>query len=158
AETQAENAQRLLTTLAQRRERLDSEAASLTAPTSDQIQTISDQLAQEQLDLAERESTLTRLRGVVESLQERHRIAGDRWQQASLALADREARAQALAALQAKIDANKNTAEWLRAHGLERARRLYHEIDIEPGWEDALEAVLRERLNAFELATLDVAL
>ena len=31
------------------------------------------------------------------------------------------------------------------------ARRLWQQLDIEAGWEDALEAVLRERLNALEL-------
>jgi chromosome segregation protein len=37
------------------------------------------------------------------------------------------------------------------------ARRLWQQIDIEPGWEDALEGVLRERLNALELPALDAA-
>ncbi len=35
------------------------------------------------------------------------------------------------------------------------ARRLWQALDIERGWEDALEAVLRERLDALELARLD---
>src|SRR5262249_55418200 len=35
------------------------------------------------------------------------------------------------------------------------ARRLYQMLDIEPGWEDALEAVLRDRLSAIELDRLD---
>ncbi|MGE5088310.1 MAG: chromosome segregation protein SMC, partial [Candidatus Levyibacteriota bacterium] len=42
--------------------------------------------------------------------------------------------------------------------GLTDARRLWQVLDIEPGWEDALEAVLRERLNALRLSHLDDAL
>ncbi len=35
---------------------------------------------------------------------------------------------------------------------------MWQQVDIERGWEDALEAVLRERLNALELPALDAAL
>ena len=71
---------------------------------------------------------------------------------ASRALADLEARAQALAALQAKIGHGKDVDDWL-AGGARDAPRLWQALDIENGWEDALEAVLRERLNAIELAS-----
>ena len=43
---------------------------------------------------------------------------------------------------------------WLSAHELESAPRLWQDIEIEAGWEDALEAVLRERLNAIGLDNL----
>ena len=89
------------------------------------------------------------------SLQERQRAASDAAQKTGHALADIEARAQALAALQAKIGQGKDSAQWLAEHGLANARRLWQGLDIEPGWEDALEAVLRERLDAVELARLD---
>ena len=77
---------------------------------------------------------------------------------ASSALADREARSQALSALQAKIGSGNEAAAWFSARGLEHAQRLWQELDIEAGWEDALEAVLRERLNALELPSLDAVL
>ena len=82
----------------------------------------------------------------------------DAWQVASSALADREARAQALSELQAKIGSGKDAAAWFSARGLEHARRLWQQLDIERGWEDALEAVLRERLNALEMPSLDAVL
>ncbi len=63
-----------------------------------------------------------------------------------------------LSALQARIGHGKDIDGWLEARGLAHARRLWQVVDIEPGWEDALEAVLRERLNALELARLDDAL
>ena len=72
--------------------------------------------------------------------------------------ADREARAQALSELQAKIGSGKDAAAWFSARGLEHARRLWQQLDIERGWEDALEAVLRERLNALEMPSLDAVL
>ncbi|MDR2710774.1 MAG: chromosome segregation protein SMC, partial [Burkholderiales bacterium] len=51
-----------------------------------------------------------------------------------------------------------DTDAWLTQKGLNEAARLWQKLDIEAGWEDALEAALRERLNALELDSLsDVA-
>ncbi|TMH32810.1 MAG: chromosome segregation protein SMC, partial [Betaproteobacteria bacterium] len=157
AETRRENADKALNALAQRRERLEAEERDLASRPSREIAIVGEQLEQESVDLAEREKALNELNDVVHSLQERHRVESDAWQSASSALAEREARAQALAALQAKIGGGPNAAAWSAAHGVERARRLWQQLDIEPGWEDALEAVLRERLNAIEVSSLDSA-
>ncbi len=157
-ETKRDSAGKTLAALLQRRERLDAEASSLGAPLARQIDLVAEQLEQEAGDLASRESALDGLRDAVQALQERQRVAGDAWEQASRALAEREARSSALAALQARIGRSKDVDEWLAARRLEHARRLWQQLDIEPGWEDALEAVLRERLNALEIEKLDAAL
>ena len=157
AETRRENVAKTLAALAQRRAKIDAEARELSAPLSKQIAAVASQLEEETADLAGRETALTGLRDAVQALQEQHRSASETWQQASQALADREARSEALSALQAKITRSESTADWLRAHGLERARRLWQQLEIERGWEDALEAVLRERLNAIELRELEAA-
>jgi chromosome segregation protein len=39
-------------------------------------------------------------------------------------------------------------AAWLKRHQLDGAARLWQQVRVEPGWERALEAVLRERLHA----------
>ncbi len=158
AETRRESAGKTLAALGQRRERLDAEGAALGAPLADQIAICAEQLEQETADLAGREAALGGLRDAVQALQERQRSASDAWEQASRALAEREARSAALAALQAKIGRDKDADEWLAARHLEGARRLWQQLDIERGWEDALEAVLRERLNALEVEKLDAAL
>ncbi|MGZ5710257.1 MAG: chromosome segregation protein SMC, partial [Burkholderiales bacterium] len=46
---------------------------------------------------------------------------------------------------------------WLAARELDSAPRLWQGMTIEPGWEDALEAVLRERLNGLALENIDRA-
>ncbi|HEX8010006.1 MAG TPA: chromosome segregation protein SMC [Casimicrobiaceae bacterium] len=158
AQTRQESAGKTFATLAQRRERLEAEAASLRAPLADPIALVAEQLEQESADLAGREAGLSGLRDAVQALQERQRAASDAWEQASRALAEREARSAALSALQAKIGRGKDAETWLATRHLERSRRLWQQIDIERGWEDALEAVLRERLNALEVEALDVAL
>ncbi len=158
ADTRRENAAKVLGALAQRRERLDAETRDLALPTTAQIDVVTDQLEQETADLTGRGKALAELNEVVHSLQARHRATSDAWQIASSALADREARAQALSELQAKIGSSKDAAAWFSARGLEHTRRLWQQLDIDSGWEDALEAVLRERLNALEMSSLDTVL
>ena len=154
-ETRRENHERALVQLAQRREKLDTEQVGLAAPVTTQIADIEAQLKQETNELQSKEGALNTLREAVQDLQERQRAAGDAAQQTGHRLADLDARAQALAALQAKIGQGKDTTQWQEEHGLAKARRLWQGLDVEPGWEDALEAVLRERLDAIELARLD---
>jgi chromosome segregation protein len=157
-ETKRENLARVLGQLAQRRERLDGEIAGLAAPITAQVTEVEEQLRQETGELATKESGLNALRDAVQELQDRQRGASDAAQQTGRELADITARSEALAALQAKIGQGKDSARWLEDKGLASAHRLWQGIDIEPGWEDALEAVLRERLDAVELDALESAL
>ena len=141
----------------ERRARLDDELAALAPPEGGAHDDVREQLEQEQAELEQKQAAHAKLQTSVQSLQEQHRTAGEQWQRTSRALADLEARADALAALQARIGHGQDIEGWLATRGLTHARRLWQALDIEPGWEDALEAVMRERLNALELAHLDDA-
>ncbi len=155
AETRRESGAAALRGFAERRARLDKDLAGIAAPATELIRDIEEQLAQETADLAGRQDALAALATRVEMLQGRQRATADAWEQASRTLADLTAREKALAALQAKIGRGSDIDGWLADHELSHARRLYQALDIEPGWEDALEAVLRERLSAVELSHLD---
>jgi chromosome segregation protein len=158
AEARRDSAAQALAAIAEQRKRLDTELASLAPPQDAAVQVVEEQLAHESAELAGKQNLQGELQLAVQTLQENQREATDRWQDASKALADLEARADALSALQAKIGHGKDMDGWLSGRGLTQAKRLWQVIDIEPGWEDALEAVLRERLNAIEVAALDDAL
>lgn len=67
--------------------------------------------------------------------------------------AETEARLAALQQLEARIDAQSQLAPWLRAKGWEDLPRLWSRLRIEPGWDSAFEAVLRERVESIELAS-----
>ncbi len=73
----------------------------------------------------------------------------------SEALARIEARLQALKQVQASVEANAKLDPWLRAQGLENLPRLFRKLVVEPGWETAFEAVLRERVQSVEVGRLD---
>jgi chromosome segregation protein len=157
AETRRDNGRRVAAGLAERRARLEIELESLAPPVTDTVREIEEQLKDETAELASNEAALHALRDRVQALQERQRDASEGSQQAGRRQGELEARAQALAALQAKIGQGKDNTAWLGANGLADARLLWQGLDVEPGWEDALEAVLRERLNAVELERLDAA-
>ncbi len=155
AETRRDNSALALAQLQERRSRLDDELSSIAAPATDPVREVEGQLEQENADLLDKQQSLSALRSSVEALQASQRVNGDAWDRESHRLADLEARAEALSTLQARIGHGTDIDGWLADHGLAQARRLWQELDIEHGWEDALEAVLRERLSAIELPRLD---
>ncbi|CAG0999008.1 structural maintenance of chromosome 3 (chondroitin sulfate proteoglycan 6) [Burkholderiales bacterium] len=158
AETRRENVARMLAQLAERRARVAAEVAALPGADSDPIREVEEQLAQENADLAGKQASLDALQATVLATQERARGAGAAWQRDSRSLGDLEARAQALAALQARVGHGSDRDGWLERVGLANATHLYTALDVAPGWNDAVEAVLRERLEALELGSLDRAL
>ncbi|HSQ05370.1 MAG TPA: chromosome segregation protein SMC, partial [Burkholderiales bacterium] len=79
------------------------------------------------------------------------------WDAAMQQLTGTEARIHALQQLQDKLARGAGMEDWLAARGLHDAPRLWQSISIETGWEDALESVLRERLNGLTLAQFDSA-
>ena len=153
-ETRRDHLQSGLGQLGQRRQRLDDELAGLSAPVTAQIAELDAQLSQEQAELSSKQAGVDALRETVQRLQESRRVAGESAQQAGRHLADFEARSNALSALQAKIGQGKDKAQWLEQRGLAQALRLFSSIDVDPDWNDALEAVLRESLEALELPEL----
>ncbi|HYF60566.1 MAG TPA: chromosome segregation protein SMC [Burkholderiaceae bacterium] len=70
-------------------------------------------------------------------------------------LAQVDARTQALRQLQERTRTQGKTAPWLAKHGLDQMRRLWQRLRIEPGWETAVESLLRERVQALEVGRLE---
>ena len=70
--------------------------------------------------------------------------------------ADLSAKLDALKALQEKVKTDGKLKPWLAKHGLDGLQGLWSRIHIEQGWENALEAALRERLGALEVSRLDM--
>ena len=59
-----------------------------------------------------------------------------------------EAELAALKKLQESLKADEKLSAWLHSRGLDAAPRLWEQLRVAPGWEAAVEAVLRERLQA----------
>lgn len=75
--------------------------------------------------------------------------------QASAELHKLEARLHAVQETLANIEADERLDPWLRQQGMESLPRLFKRLDVESGWETAIEAVLRERVEAMEVGRLE---
>ncbi|HEX8740221.1 MAG TPA: chromosome segregation protein SMC [Casimicrobiaceae bacterium] len=158
AESRRDHLAQTLAKLAERRDRLSADLGATPAPDDEAVREIERQLDDERREAATREAQHQALHLRAQELQTRHREAVEAWQQHAGTQSDFEARAGALAALQMRIGHASGVDAWLAERALGDAARLWQRIDVETGWEDALEAVLRERLNALRLTRLDDAL
>jgi len=156
-QTKRSHAAQTLEQLAQRAQRLQEERISLQPADAD-----SRQLAQLRNDIAGLDADLTGLRTAMAAEEQRlpqaEQAMRDRnavLEAAGQRMAGLEAQLHALVQLQERLARGANAREWLEAHGLGKAPRLWQQIRIESGWEDALEAVLRERLNAIGLERME---
>ena len=141
--------------LSQRHERLGADRKALQAPDEARLLDLSAQLAAAQETQAVAEARLQELGDSVPQLDEARRS----WQQSvnaeSAKRADLSARLDALKALQDKVKTDGKLKPWLKKHGLDDLPGLWSRLHIERGWENALEAALRERLGALEVGRLD---
>ena len=139
-----------------RGERLTADRNALAAPDEQRLAALQQQLSQaeEAADVAD-----ARLHELQESLPRCDEERRER-QQAVNAESGRQsalsARLDALKALQDKVRTDGKLKPWLARHGLEALQGLWSRLHVEPGWEGALEAALRERLGALEVSRLEM--
>jgi chromosome segregation protein len=157
ADTQHANLQRNIQQLESRRSRLLLEKDNLPAADGGALHQAQQQITALEKERAEQLEKLAHLQEQLPLADIQRGKQRDALQQQERELAQTEARLHALQQLQRQIDSDKNLNAWLQQHQLEKLPRLWQSIRIESGWEDALEAVLRERLNALTLPSLDAA-
>ena len=138
------------------RERRAAERQSLQAPDTARLEALKaqDAAASEAFEVAD--ARLQELTDHVPALDEQRRAAQETLSRDSGRLADIGARLEALRALQAKVQTEGKLKPWLQKHGLDGLAGLWTQVHIEAGWETALEAALRERLNALAVGKLDM--
>ncbi len=139
-----------------RLERLRADRNALAAPDEARLAQMRQQLdeAQEAAEMAE--ARLAELQDSVPQLDEERRARQQAVNQETARQADLSARLEALKALQEKVKVDGKLQPWLARHGLDGLQGLWSRIHIEPGWENALEAALRERLSALPVGRLDM--
>jgi len=149
AEADRGHALRAIENLTQRKMRLESEKAALGAA-PDPLQLAA---AQEAEARAEEEQTrwqeqVAEMQGRLPELDAALRSARERLQATHRQLTEAQARHGALEQLQAKVAQSGEIGDWLKARNLADAKPLWQSIQVEKGWETAVESILRERLSA----------
>jgi chromosome segregation protein len=139
-----------------RRDRLTGERRGLASPDTARIEDLRQQGAAAARAQAEADAVLHELSEQVPELDAQRREQQSAAGVESSRHAELVARLEALRALQEKVRTQGKLEPWLARHGLQSLQGLWTRVHIEPGWETALEAALRERLGALEVGRLDV--
>ncbi len=145
--THKAHAQRALQALTLRRERLRDEGQD-EAPDELELAGREEELELLREELAGDQAHLQQLQQELPALEARRREMQAEVQRLERELAAGRARQATLEQLQARSRETGKLPDWLRRHGLESAPPLWRQIHVDAGWEEAVEAVLRERLNA----------
>ena len=146
------HALKLLSQLEARKNRLKQENMALVFPEPEKLAALEEsrRALSEQLVALEAQQRDAEAR--LPTLEEERRTAGQSLQDATRELAALEASLKALQAQQERLDTDSKLKDWMQAHGMERAERLWQAIHVEAGWDDAVEAALGVRLNAAKIA------
>ncbi len=142
--------------LSARRERLAADRQGLAATDEARLAQLQQDWdsAQESAQVAA--ARLEELQSLVPQLDDARRAQQQQLNTESARQADVSARLEALKALQERLKTDGKLQPWLQKHGLEHLQGLWSRITVQSGWENALEAALRDRLGALEVSRLDM--
>ena len=142
--------------LTTRRERLTAEKSALVAADEPRLLALQQECDAAQLQAEIAQAAVDDLQDSVPLLDEARRTQQDRVNHESARHADLSARLEALKALQERVRTDGKLRPWLTKHGLEGLQGLWSRIDVEAGWENAVEAALRDRLGSLEVSRLEL--
>lgn len=139
-----------------RRTRLQQDRQTLAVPDESRLANQQNLLAQADEDAELAQARLAELQNTAPDLDDQRRAQQQQVNAESARLADFSARLEALKALQERVKTDGKLQPWLQKHGLDHLHGLWTRLRIEPGWENALEGALRERLGALEVSRLEM--
>ena len=150
-QSRIQHLEQVLRRLGERIERLDTERRELlgTGPDEAELALQDEQLAEMELTAAERQEQLDGVTARIDQTRKAHQAGG-------VELGGVRERIQALRGRQASLEALQQAAledhgeerAWLDSQNLGGARRLAETLEVDPGWELAVETVLGGRLQA----------
>jgi chromosome segregation protein len=148
-------AEKSLQQLELRRKRLLAEQDDLPLPDLEQLSDLNREAEGSAIDLEQKQELLAQTEDLLLNAEEARSACANKVQMLHQQAVQAEARLAALQRLQHRLEGSGRLSAWLVKHKLDALPRLWQHIQIEKGWEDALEAVLRERLNSVQLEKLE---
>jgi len=153
--TRRRAAEQALENAGRRGERLRAEAGQLQLPAQDELAAMREALVRAE---ALEHETLVAQQGAETGWRDADAArlpAQQQLREADAKVAQIEARIAALRQLHERAQSQARIVPWLSRHGLSSLGRLWQRLRIEDGWETAIEAVLRERVEAMEVGQLE---
>lgn len=151
------HAQRSLQIIAGRRDRLQQEREALPMPDTAEYEFKQQSLAELRERIAEAQEDVMQRQRELPQLDQQRREIMTHVQHAQKERAEAHARRSALEQLQRRVQGDGKLGDWLHRHRIDNRHPLWRSLHVEAGWEDAVEAVLRERLNALPVEAVDPA-
>ena len=149
------HAQRSLQIIAGRRERLQQEREALPVPDSAEYEFKQESLAELRERIAEAQEEVIGHQKELPQLEQQRREILLQVQHAQKERAEVHARRTALEQLQKRVQGDGKLGDWLHRHRIDNRHPLWKSLHVEAGWEDAVEAILRERLSALPAELVD---
>lgn len=131
-----------------RREKLLSQKEQIDVPDMEELAFLKQEKAEAEQQLEELRFTEESQRDLVPEFEESCIEIEKRLKECNAACIQEEARLLALKQIQEKTQGTGKAQGWLEKHGLSDFHPLWQDIQIETGWETALESVLMERIFA----------
>ncbi len=151
------DASRQIQTLDLRLERLLQERRDVQQPEPEKLGQLQGQRSMLETQLQQAQEQMQQHEARLPQLEQQRRSMQEQRQQAGQNVARLEARLQALSKLQQDVQAQGSLEPWLQKHGLHQLKRLWQLLQVEKGWDVALEAILRERMTALQVRQLELA-
>ncbi|MEI7613411.1 MAG: chromosome segregation protein SMC [Betaproteobacteria bacterium] len=142
------HSQRSLQIIAGRRDRLNQEREALPEPDSAEFEFKQEMLLELREKIADAQESLVLKQQELPRFEQQRREVLIEVQQVQKERAEAHARRAALEQLQKRVQGDGKLGEWLRRHHLDKLEPLWKSLHVQAGWEDAVEAVLRERISA----------
>ncbi|MBS3916177.1 MAG: chromosome segregation protein SMC [Sulfuritalea sp.] len=154
-EAHKSHADKTLESLAQRRGRIEAERSQIVQPDTAALAVLQTRVTELNTQVEARSGRVAELQRRLPEHEAQRREATEAQGSAQKRLTGAGARRDALKQLQSRVQQEGKLGDWLKRQGLDSAEPIWSSLKVEPGWETALEAVLRERLGA--LAGVDQA-
>jgi len=146
--TNVEHLSRSIVEVSQRLERLMAEQAGLVLPNEEELKDKQNQLATLQSESENLNQTLANLKALEQTQVEALKSMRDQQLAQERSLAQIDAQIASLSKIQQSLGHEAKLDTWLSNHQLSGSARIWQQVEIQKGWEVALEAVLGSRLNA----------
>lgn len=160
AQTRIQNTEQQLVRLDQRIDRLNEEKAQLlNNPEAEEILMLQEQIAESELQVEQQQASSDQANEQVAEQREKIETLRRDLDNSRSELQQVTGRKASLEALQqaALGEANEAVSHWLESHQLARKPRLAEQIQVASGWEQAVETVLGNYLQAVVMDDLDPA-
>ncbi len=158
--THLDHGQSALEQLNRRKERLSQERDELVPEDQRVIESMNTSIQSIEQEVTNREGVLTQEESRLHELEVERDTVSLELDEAKKRQAELAAQHQALVDLQQRVSRSQDLDEWLLPFTQSGSKRLWEVLKVKSGFEDAVEAVLRERLmsvptDSFEAITLD---